>query len=130
MRIAGIFNEGRLLAATIRNDYDYENEELNSEILIGEVCVRDLVSGELISRHETTSGDFIHALELASVGNSLLAVSGGKDRLLRIWDVAENGMRESWSTPGQINSVAYSPYGSLVVGVESDFLVMNVMPKS
>jgi serine/threonine protein kinase len=64
-------------------------------------------------RRLSGSGDSIAAVAIAPDGNR--AVSGGKDRVLRLWDLATSQATASFPKQTQeIRAVAFAPHGDLV----------------
>jgi WD40 repeat protein len=121
--LAGTFLNGRPSVVAIGNVKS--DSDSRSDLLIGEIHVWDLISGAMVGRHRTTVGDLIQAVTCTTLNNTPVAVTGGNDRWLRIWDLAANKLKRKMPMPGQIESIACGPDGSLVIGVGSDVVVLD-----
>ena len=93
--------------------------------LSGRVTMWDLARHRRIGAKQTSPGDFLHAVTCASIDERPVAFTGGKDRFLRMWDLADGGLAAEWPMPAEIGAIARSPDGSLVVGVASDIVVLD-----
>lgn len=120
-KIAGILFDRQLLAVAIKRVVS--DDDIGSTA--GGVTIWDLVRDRQISRNQTTSGDFIHAVTCTSINNKPVAFTGGEDRFLRMWNLTDGQLTAEWPMPDQIGAIACSPDGSLVVGVASDIMVLD-----
>jgi WD40 repeat protein len=117
----------RPFAVTVHTEVDYDAMGDGSfEIYYGEVRVWDLMQRVLVGECQTPRGDFPNAAICIHRHRRPVAVTGGYDRTLRMWDVARNKLISEWPVHGEINCLAYSTDGALVVGIDSDVLVADI----
>jgi WD40 repeat protein len=117
----------RLVAISVHTEIDYEATRGGSlEIYIGEVRLWDLTKGKLIGEHRTSTGDYLRGVACMMYGGRPVALTGGDDRILRMWDLGGKKLIGKWPVHSSIESLSSSADGALVLGVGSDILIVDI----
>lgn len=124
--MACAWEDDRAIAVTVHTEVDRGSMGSGTfEIYNGEVRLWDLTHGKLIGEHFTPSGDSPNSVACTQYQGRTVAISGGMDRTLRMWDVTSNRLVRKWPVHGEIHAVCRSTDGALVSCIGSDIQVAD-----
>jgi WD40 repeat protein len=98
----------------------------NLEIYYGEVRFWDLTRGKLMATRYTPTGDYLRTVACTAYRGRQVAVTGGDDRMLRMWDLARRKLVREWPVHGEIRSLSCGPDGTLTLAIGSDVMVVDM----